>query len=60
MGTIDVSLGQITLTYGLDSEGDRATSIEFTADIDRLAALGVLELAKAHLTDALLYGDDDE
>ena len=57
---IDVALGEITLTYGLDSDGDRATAIQFSQDIDRLTAIGMLELAKTHLTEWLMYGPPDE
>ena len=50
-------LGQITLTYGLDEDGDRTTALEFSVDIDKLTALGMLQLAQAHITEMLMYGD---
>ena len=50
-------LGQITLTYGLDEDGDRTTALEFSVDIDKLTALGMLQLAQAHITELLMYGD---
>ena len=50
-------LGQITLTYGLDEDGDRTSTFEFSHDIDKLTALGMLQLAQAHITEMLMYGD---
>ena len=59
--SINVELGAITIRYGLDQDGDRVSSMEFTGDLDRIQMLGLLTLTQHHVVDAMYAAElEDE